>query len=233
MGKDLPRERPDRASNPRKFGPSQASVHVAPGQTEGQVVSVMRSILGRPRAALREAANLAGAPDDAMVEVSVVPRHGRRAIQIRAENAATNLRILLYQGFDGKRIVENEQIDVTETRRGQGIGTRQLARQVEQARRLGIAEIQGYAARNDETGDVGYLVWPLLGFEGVLPRDILERLPDNLSAARRVSELIQDVDGRRWWREHGDSLAVFFDLGPRSRAVRWLRAYLRRKRFSS
>ncbi|MHB1560699.1 MAG: hypothetical protein ACYC61_24865 [Isosphaeraceae bacterium] len=42
----------------------------------------MRSILGRPRAALREAANLAGVPDAAVVEVSVIPRDGRQAIQV-------------------------------------------------------------------------------------------------------------------------------------------------------
>jgi GNAT superfamily N-acetyltransferase len=229
MGTDAKRERADEARKSRKFGPSKASVQAAPGQTEDQIVAVMRSILGRPRATLRDAASLAGAPDDALVVVGMIPRHGRRAIQIRAANESASLRILLYQRFDWKPILENEQIDVVEGRRGRGTGTALLGRQVEQARRLGIAEIQGYAARNDRIGDVGYLVWPLLGFEGILPRDILDRLPSSLSGARKLSDLFRTVEGRQWWRENGDSIPVVFDLGPRSRAVRWLRAYLRGK----
>jgi GNAT superfamily N-acetyltransferase len=220
MGTDAMRERPDQARKPRRFGPSRAIIQAAAGQTEVQVVSVMRSLLGRPRATLQEAANLAGAPDDALVEV------------IHARNPSASLRILLYRRFDGKPILENEQIDVVEGRRGLGTGTALLSRQVEQAKRLGIAEIQAYAVRNDRIGDVGYLVCPLLGFEGTLSQDILDRLLETLSGARRLSDLVGTEEGRQWWRENGDSIAVVFDLAPHSRAVRWLRAYLRRKGLS-
>lgn len=126
------------------------------------------------------------------------------------------MRILLYQRFDGKPILENDQFDVIEGRRGQGTGAGVLGRQVEQARRLGVVEIPGYAARDDRLGDIGYLVWPLLGFDAILPRDLLDRLPRHLSGAHKLSDLVRTVEGREWSRENGDSTAVFLDMAPRS-----------------
>jgi hypothetical protein len=164
--------------------------------------------------------------------VGVIPRHGRRAIEIQVGGEAIGLRIWLYRRFDGKPILENDRFDVLEGRRGRGIGAGVFGRQVEQARRLGIAEIHGYAARDDRIGDVGYLVWPLLGFDAILPRVMLDRLPRDLSGARKLSDLVRTMEGRQWWRQNGDSIAVSFDLAPRSRAVRWLRAYFRRKGLS-
>jgi GNAT superfamily N-acetyltransferase len=229
MGKDARSERPDRARKSRRFGPSKASVQMAPGQTQARVVSVMRSILGRPRATLREAANLAGASDDARVTVAVIPRHGRRIIEIRAESDIIEVRVLLYRGLDEKAILEDDQIDVSEEFQRRGSGTRLIGRQVEHAIRLGIAEIRGYATRNDQMGDVGYWVWPLLGFDGSLPGAILDRLPPDLARARRVNDLIRTGEGRNWWMDNGDSMTVVLDLKPRSPSLRQFRDYLRRK----
>jgi GNAT superfamily N-acetyltransferase len=229
MGTDAKRDRPDDSRKPRRFGPSKAVVQAAEGQTEDQIVSVMRSLLGRTRATLREAANLAGAPDDAQVTVAVIPRHGRRIIEIRAESDLIDLRALLYRRLDGKAILEDDQIDVSEEFQRRGHGARLIGRQVEHAIRLGVAEIRGYAIRNDVTGDVGYWVWPLFGFDGNLPGAILDRLPPDLVGVRRVNDLIQTRDGRNWWMENGDSMTVVLDLKPRSPSLRWLRDYLRRK----
>src|SRR5262245_19729824 len=175
MGTDATRDRPDEARKPRRFGPSKAVVQVAPGQTEAQVLSVMRSLLGRPRATLRDAANLAGAPDDARVKVIVVPKHGRRIIEIRAESEAVELRVLLYRGSDGKVILEDDRIDVGEEFQRRGQGARLLGRQIEHAIRLGVTEIRAYAVRDDEMGYVGYWVWALLGFDGPLPGEIRQK----------------------------------------------------------
>ena len=202
---------------------------VAPGQTEAQVVSVMRTLLGRPRATLRDAANLAGAPDDARVTAAVIPMHGRRIIEIRAESDLIENRLLLYRGLDGKVVLEDDQIDVSEDFQRRAHGARLLGRQVEHAIRLGVAEIRGYATRNDLTGDVGYWVWPLFGFDGNLPGSILDRLPPGLAGARRVNELIGTGAGRSWWFDHGDSITLVLDLRPRSPSLRRFRDYLRRK----
>jgi hypothetical protein len=126
-------------------------------------------------------------------------------------------------------ILEDDQIDVSEDFQRRGHGARLLGRQVENAIRLGVAEIRGYATQNDLTGDVGYWVWPLFGFDGTLPGAILDRLPPDLAAARRVSELILTDAGRTWWFEHGDSITVVLDLRPRSPRLLRFRQYLRRK----
>jgi GNAT superfamily N-acetyltransferase len=223
------REQPDHSRKPLGFGRSQARVQVAPGQTESQIVALMRSLLGRPRATIRDAANLAGAPDEAVVTVAVIPMHGRHIIEIQGESQAVRLRVLLYRRFDGRPILENDQIDVLKSHRRKGIGARLLGRQVEQAIRLGVAEIRGYAVRDDRTGDIGYWVWPLLGFDGTLSRQTLDRLPLGLAEARRISDLTRDESGRQWWHLHGDSTTVTFDLKPGSRDLRRFRAYLRRK----
>jgi hypothetical protein len=185
--------------------------------------------LGRPRATIQDAANLAGAPDDALVTVAVIPRHGSRIIEIQGESQAFRLRMLLYRRFDGRPILENDQVDVSEELQRRGHGTRILGRQVEHAIRLGVAEIQGYATRDDQTGDVGYWVWPVFGFDGVLPEKILRKLPPELVRARRVNDLLQTKQGRQWWFKNGDSISVAFHLRPRSPNLRWFRAYLRRK----
>jgi GNAT superfamily N-acetyltransferase len=227
MGDDVKKERPDHARKPRRFGPSKAMVQPAQGQTENQVVALIRTILGRPRATLQYAANLAGAPDDALVTVAVSPMHGSHIIEIQAESASVKLRILLYRRFDGKPILENDQIDVLEGHQRQGIGARLLARQVEHGIRPGVVEIQGYAVRDDRTGHVGYWVWPLLGFDGNLVREVLDKLPPEFAKARKISHLMSSEQGRRWWFENGDSFTINFDLRPRSQDLRWLRAYLR------
>jgi hypothetical protein len=225
------KERPDHASKPRRFGPSKATVQAAHGQAEDQVVARIRTILGRPRATLRDAANLAGAPDDALVTVAVIPMHGSRIIEIQAESAAIEFRVLLYLRFDGKPILENDQIDVVRAVQHQGHGTHFFGRQVEQAIRLGIVEIRAYAIRDDRIGDIGYFVWPILGFDARLPQEVINKLPEELVEARMVSDLVETGEGRDWWLKHGDDINVIFNLRGNSPARRRLRAYLRRKGF--
>jgi GNAT superfamily N-acetyltransferase len=223
------KERPDHARKLRRFGLSKAKVQPAQGQTEDQVVALIRTILGRPRATLQDAANLVGAPDDALVTIAVIPLHGSRIVEIQAESTSVKLRILLYRRFDGNPILENDRIDVLEGHQRQGIGARILARQVEHAIRLGVVGIQGYAVRDDKMGYVGYWVWPVLGFDGNLVREVLDKLPSEFATARKVSHLMSSEQGRRWWFENGDSLSVNLDLRPRSEGLRWLRTYLRGK----
>lgn len=231
MGTDAKTERPDEARNSRRFGRSKASVQAAPQQTEAQVVTVMRSLLGRPRATLQDAANLAGAPDDARVSVAVIPMDRRRIIEVVAENPVIRIKVRLSTRSDGKPVLDEELIDVVPVAQRHGLGTQFLGRQLEQGLRLGIAEIRAYAIRGDPGGDVGYRVWPILGFDGPLPRGVIKELPAELAAARRVSELMETREGREWWIRNGDDISLTFDLSPNSPALRRFRAYLRRRGF--
>ena len=110
-----------------------------------------------------------------------------------------------------------------------GQGASLLGRQVEQAIRLGVAEIRAYAVRDDQMGYVGYWVWPLLGFDWPLSGEVRRRLPADLASARRLSDLMQTHSGQDWWREHGHPVSLVFDLSTNSPAVRHLQYYLRWK----
>ncbi len=157
--------------------------------------------------------------------------HGSRIIEIQAVSASLKLRVLLYRRFDGKPILENAQIDVVPADQHQRHGSHFLGRQIEQATRLGILEIQAYAVRDDQIGDIGYFVWPILGFDARLPHEIIGRLPANLVETRMLSDLMETAEGREWWLKNGDDINVIFDLRTKSPARRRLRAFLSRKGF--
>jgi hypothetical protein len=157
--------------------------------------------------------------------------HGRRIIEVAAENPLIRIKLLLHARIDGRPVLVDELIDVVSDAQGHGLGTQFLGRQVEQTIRLGITEIRAYAVRGDQEGDVGYRVWPIFGFDGTLPRGLIEQLPDELAAARRVSDLMGTREGRDWWIRNGDDISLTFDLSPNSPARRRFRAYLRRKGF--
>ena len=221
----------DYARKPLGFGRSRARVQVAQGQTGSQIVALMRSLLGRPRATIQDAANLAGAPDDAVVTASIAALHGQRIIEIVVENPIIRIKVLLYQSADARPVLDDDTVDVTPALQQQGYGTDFLGRQVEQAIRLGIVEIRAYAVRDDRIGDVGYRVWPIFGFDAHLPREIIARLSPELATARKVSDLMKIRKGREWWIKNGDDINLTFDLRPNSPALRRFRAYLRRKDF--
>jgi hypothetical protein len=178
----------------------------------------MRSLLGRPRARIQDAANLAGAPDDAVVTVAIIPMHGWRIIESPVESQAVRLRVLLSRRFEGKPILENDQIDVSRELQRRGHGSSLLGRQVEHAMRLGVAEIQGFATRDDQMGDIGYRVWPLPGFDGTLPETILRKLPTRLAGARRIHDLLRTKHEQQWWLDNGESSNVAFDLRSQSQS---------------
>jgi hypothetical protein len=104
----------------------------------------MRALLGRPRATLEDAANLAGAPDDTRVTVAVIPLHGRRIIEVVAENPLIRIKVLLQTRPDGKPVPVDELIDVVPIAQRYGLGTRFLGRQLEQAIRLGSVSHSSY-----------------------------------------------------------------------------------------
>ncbi len=64
-----------------------------------------------------------GAPDDARVTVAVVPPHGRRIFQIRADSDLIEPRLFLDRGPVGRVILEDDQIDVSEDFQRRGYGT--------------------------------------------------------------------------------------------------------------
>jgi GNAT superfamily N-acetyltransferase len=72
--------------------------------------------------------------------------HGRRIIEVVAENPLIRIKVLLQTRLDGKPVLVDELIDVVPVAQRHGLGTHFLGRQVEHAARLGIAEIRAYVS---------------------------------------------------------------------------------------
>ena len=125
------------------------------------------------------------------------------------------------------------------------IGLRAFARQVEQSQAAGISHIETYAARSpgetyiDKNGVVkekwaGYYVWPSYGYDGPLRSYTVNALqasglPAKLKAATRIRQVMAEDAGREWWKEHGNSIDVRFDLMPGSYSMKNLDTYLQKK----
>jgi hypothetical protein len=96
-------------------------------------------------------------------------------------------------------------------------------RQAAHAAALGVARIETVAGRR--SGENGYYTWPRFGFNAALPAPLRPLLPIGLEEARSVLDLMANEKGRRWWREHGLSIPVVFDLAPGSRSRTVLARY--------
>jgi GNAT superfamily N-acetyltransferase len=208
---------------PPEFGPSKARVVTTGGEDETR--QAVRSVLGR-RARLSDVASAVGAPDDATVTIKV------RGDRLEVAMDDPQERYLAYRTIerdgDGRIVIRNDAILVLPEYQGQGIGAAIFGRQVEQASRLKVDRIEARAERSPR--HVGYHVWPKLGFDGPIPPKLINRLPAELAGARRLSDLMATRAGRDWWRAHGDTVNVAFDLAPGSTSRQLLDAYLRETR---
>jgi hypothetical protein len=164
-----------------------------------------------------EYADLAGAPDDAVVRV----RPLRGMLQLEMVQAAR-------YGYCGAHLVLGDRRETVLVCGGYRILDRRLYgqrltlgmcyRQLTAASSLGIQTVLASADRGP--GEDGYIRWPRMGFDAALPRPIVRSLPRSLRRARRLLDLMQSQAGREWWRRHGIGLDVAFDLRPGSRCWR-------------
>lgn len=186
-----------------------------------------RRLLGRTLDDVQWAA-LAGAPDGAGVEVGTY----RGGVYLEMRAAAPNC----YGGVwllrrDGSRVVlacDALWIHRRELR-GRGLGREILARQLHQARRLRIDRIETIAGRGEREN--GYYSWPRFGFDGRLPTALCRRLPPAWKHVRRVLDLMRSESGRQWWKTHGVTLPLAFELADGSRCWQAFHRYMRDCRY--
>jgi SPP1 gp7 family putative phage head morphogenesis protein len=134
---------------------------------------------------------------------------------------------------NGELHAHHDYFRIENDARDQGLGREIFARQVQALRRSGFADIS-----TDATGQPGspifngYYTWPRMGFDGPLSDATRAELPASLAGATRVSELMDSLEGRRWWKANGRSISVRFDLDSASRSSQLLDGYLAVKRAS-
>jgi hypothetical protein len=201
---------------------SRANVVFLPGE-RGAAERIVRRLFQRPLEGW-EYAGLAGAPDDAQVEVGA--SRGKLYIEMGDPVAAT-YRGHYYVCLAALHLVvinDGFHIPLRALQRC-GLGLRILHRQVAAAAALGVDRIEVVAGRRREEN--GYYTWPRFGFEGVLPARLRRMLPIGLGSAKTVLDLMECEKGRAWWRENGVTIGARFDLAAGSRSRAALDRYVR------
>jgi hypothetical protein len=170
-----------------------------------------------------EYAGLAGAPDDAKVEVGASA--GKLYIEMGDPITAAYRAHYYVRRAKSQLVLVNDGFHVhLRVRQGRGFGLHVFYRQAANATALGIRRIETVAGRRRDEN--GYYTWPRFGFEGVLRTRLRRMLPIGLEAARTVLDLMECEKGRTWWREHGETIGVAFDLAPGSRSRLILERYV-------
>lgn len=172
-----------------------------------------------------EIIGLTGAPDGANV---FVRRDGASIyFQVRHPLYHSESHRRIYRERDRSLVMMNELLEM-DGDAPDGFGLRVLAKQVAQARILGIDRISTLAARNSSMN--GYYTWPRYGFDGPLEEGHIFDLPEKFQGAEYVSDLMESEEGRQYWREYGDSIRVSFDLAPDGYSMHVLQNYLETRR---
>jgi len=172
-----------------------------------------------------EYAGLAGAPDDAKVEVGA--SDGKLYFEMSDSAAAYRAHFFLYRK-NSDIVLLNDGLHIhVRAMQHRGLGLRMFLRQAHSTAALGIDRIETVAGRRHDEN--GYYTWPRFGFDGILPESIRRRLPMGVKHSITVLDLMECEKGRSWWREHGATIRVAFDLAPGSRSRKVLMRYVRIK----
>ena len=128
----------------------------------------------------------------------------------------------IYQHPDGSLVSYQNVTAIRKKFRG-GLGARLFADRAKELAAAGVDRIENHAARGQ--GWNGYATWPKLGYDAPLPSHMQASLPRGLQGAKTVLDLHQTPEGEAWWKKHGDSIDMKFDLTPGSRSWQKLNAY--------
>jgi GNAT superfamily N-acetyltransferase len=211
------------------FGPSNATVVYNPDYRDAAGMKHLddriREVFGR-RLSDRELASMVGAPDNARVVIEPGPNQQSFGLVIRSPEVTASREIYVAPNGDIK--IHNNIIEVGKQFQGGGIGAKILARQVEQAAKLGVKEINANAARMKGVFN-GYITWAKLGYDAPIPSAVRSKLPEGMKSATRIKDLMSTEKGVKFWTENGRSTDMVFDLTPGSYSRRFLAAYVKKK----
>jgi predicted GNAT family acetyltransferase len=184
---------------------SETAAVIAPKVTAVGRVSDLRARLKTvaPKLRVNELADLVGASGEAKVTAGITSS-GKVYARAVARDYSTTVTI------QSKSTLRITSVDVPAERQGKGIGREVLTTMADAAKKAGFKRLTMEATRTAE--DVGYMVWPRLGFNGPLPAAILEKLPTALRGAKTVGDLMKTPAGRVWWEKHGVTIELSLEL---------------------
>jgi hypothetical protein len=178
-------------------------------------------------------ADLAGATNGAIVKITLgqsgVGGVWRTIVKVDVKHALYTQKREIVKGKDGKLVVKNKSFYSTEEA-PPGMGTRMMAKQVETARELGVAQLETWADGNKHSHNNGYYTWPRLGYDMPLPDYFTLMAEKNgFKSPKTVTDLMCQPGGAEWWKEWGRGGAATFDLDPDSVSSQVHAAYLEEK----
>lgn len=184
----------------------------------------------------QEVMRTTGLPATDVRSIRVAVRDG--AIEVSASTNTGGTVVRTMRSVDGSVVLHND-LFVPKVPPGSGYGAQALARNVEAATRLGVAQMETFAARGDTFN--GYNTWPRYGYDGPVPSRLVTRHRAELERVLgrsvadgelMISDVIAAPGGGEFWQRVGDSLDLEFDMAPNSPSRRRLMAYRRRKGLS-
>lgn len=174
------------------------------------------------------ASRLMGAMDGAAITVKMT----EEALILEARHAMLDGEMLreIREDESGLQLMLNESFMLKEKHQSAGIGARSFAIEAHEASAQGFAKIITDAAGSFSSNTFnGYYTWPRLGYNSALTQREIALLPQDLSSARTVLDLLETEDGRTWWLRNGSGRKMEFDLSPDSRSWRILLTYMEEK----
>jgi len=182
-------------------------------------------------------ARLSGAPTQSTVTVSYWKGVGFELVATGPFIRGEMVRRILQHAHTTQPslFIQNVVFELPVELQRQKIGVRSLAIELYEAQRTGqFAHVAVSAAGNASTLDPehprdylnGYLVWPLLGFDGPIPLHKLQVLYPH----QRVSQVLAKPGGALAWTRHGDYCQLQFDLAEGASSWIVLNRYLQDNR---
>ncbi len=218
---------------PKGFPGSKAQIKVVSKRDPEKIKAMLSATFGREME-LQQVADLVGAPDDAVV--SITPGKARDSFTIRVKHLQYAAKRTIYKD-EGKVVIHNDEFFMKEGQTGTGLGTEVLAKQIDNARSLGVAYLECHAGGPPMMN--GYYTWPRFGYDqdlkGVFTgfafdsdlKEKYEEIQRRFVGAETVGDIMLTEEGREWWKKNGVRMHnAKFDLGENSRSLKIFSAYL-------
>lgn len=207
----------------RRLVPSKATVDFM--DDEEYIRDVAEGILGK-RPTGEDLASIVGAADTATVTVHSDRGNALRFDIVDRTHGVTSTRRLYLE--NGVPVLDNEALFIGTT--GTGYGREMFAKEIAFAQRWGVQDIATFALKAPDAN--GYYTWARFGYDGDIPPYFfekiaeLEKVPDFVWKAKRISDMMLTDEGRKFWKEHGISWSGQFDLRSGSYSLRIFKEYL-------
>jgi hypothetical protein len=215
----------------------------SPRPGSGDPKATLRSLVGRDvsdrevmvlAGALRGSAVKARGMGPTMVQLRVQGPPGRDVAGRVIPSTWRAERFILKDSKTGQTVIYNKNLSLDPRARGQGIGARALATQVQASSRLGVSRLETEAGRLDvgtaeRPAMNGYYRWAQLGYDAPWSRiapGLSAQPPASLGPLQRLSDLMASPAGAALWKVNGTTYNGTFDLAPGSRSRAMINAYL-------